>query len=119
MESINVEKKFGLFHDLWGPKIIAEWNGQQVVIVKIKGEFVWHSHKDEDELFFVMKGTLKIELRDKTIELNAGEMTVIPKNVEHKPVADEEVWLLAFQPMNIKHVGDLEDKLSVEKYERL
>ncbi|MEO6453139.1 MAG: cupin domain-containing protein, partial [Ginsengibacter sp.] len=93
MQQINLLDKFNLFNDHWSPKIIGELNGQEIKLAKIKGEFVWHNHRNEDELFFIIKGRLKIEFKDKTVELNEGEMLVIPKGVEHKPVAEEEVWL--------------------------
>lgn len=79
----------------------------------------WHDHKDEDELFFIVKGKLKIEFRDKTVELNPGEMIIVPKGVEHKPIAEEEVHLLLFEPTNIKHTGDVKHELTVEKYGRI
>ena len=119
MEAINVTTKLGLINDLWNPRVIAELNGQQVKIVKVKGEFVWHDHKDEDELFYILKGTLIMEFRDKKVKLNEGEMIVVPKGVEHKPVADEEVWIMLFEPKDIKHTGDIISDLTVENYEKL
>jgi mannose-6-phosphate isomerase-like protein (cupin superfamily) len=108
-----------LFSDLWSPKIIGELNGQDVKLARVKGEFVWHNHKNEDELFFIVKGTLKIEFADKTVELNAGEMLIVPKGVEHKPIAEEEVMLLLFEPSDTKHTGDVKHLLTVEKYDRI
>lgn len=119
MEVINLNQKFTLFNDHWNPKIIGELNGQEVKLAKVKGEFIWHDHKDEDELFFVIKGKLKIEFRDKMVELNPGEMIIVPKGVEHKPIAEEEVHILLFEPANIKHTGDVKHELTVEKYERI
>lgn len=119
MNKVNINNKFGLFNDYWSPKIIGELNGQDVKLAKIKGEFVWHNHKDEDELFFIIKGVLKIEFKDKTVELNEGELLIVPKGVEHKPVAEEEVWVMVFEPSNTKHTGDVQDKLTVEKYEHI
>jgi len=119
MEVINLKQKFGLFNDHWSPKIIAERNGQQVKLAKVKGEFVWHDHQDEDEMFFVVKGLFKIELKDKTLTLGEGEMCVIPKGVPHKPIAEEEVLLLLFEPNNIKHTGEVSHELTVKKYDYL
>lgn len=119
MEAINIENKLDLINDLWKPRVIAELNGQQVKISKVKGEFVWHDHKGEDELFMIIKGTLKMQFRDKTVEVNAGEMIVVPKGVEHRPVADEEVWMMLFEPQNIKHTGDVKSELTIDHYEKI
>jgi mannose-6-phosphate isomerase-like protein (cupin superfamily) len=117
MEVINVKEKFGLFSDQWSPKVIGELNGQHVKLAKVEGEFVWHSHEHEDELFYIMKGTLIMELRDKTLTLNEGEMCIIPKGVEHRPIAKEEVWIMLFEPAQIKHTGEVQHELTVEKYD--
>ncbi|MFT4660780.1 MAG: mannose-6-phosphate isomerase-like protein (cupin superfamily) [Patiriisocius sp.] len=119
MEKINLNKKLKLFNDHWSPKIIGELNGQHVKLAKLKGEFVWHSHEHEDEMFFVVKGQLKIEFRDKTVTLNEGEMIVVPKGVEHNPIAEEEVHVLLFEPANIKHTGDVDHALTVKNYESI
>ncbi len=119
MEKVNLIEKFGLFNDHWSPKIVGELNGQEVKLAKVKGEFVWHNHANEDELFFIVKGTLKIEFEDRTVELNEGEMLVVPRGVEHKPIAEEEVWLLLFEPSNTKHTGEVVDERTVEKFERI
>jgi len=119
MEAINISEKFKLFNEHWTPKKIGELNGQQVLLAKIKGEFIWHTHENEDELFFVIKGFLKIEFRDKTIELNAGEMYIIPKGIEHKPIAKEEVHVLLFEPLDIKHTGDTISKLTVQTFDTI
>lgn len=119
MNKVNLNDKFGLFNDYWSPKIIGELNGQDVKLAKVKGDFVWHSHKDEDELFFVIKGTLKIEFEDKTVELHEGEMLIVPKGVNHKPVAAEEAWVMVFEPSNTKHTGEVKDILTVEQYEKI
>ncbi|MCH2084804.1 MAG: cupin domain-containing protein [Saprospiraceae bacterium] len=117
MEVINVKDKFGLFSDQWSPKVIGELNGQHVKLAKVEGEFVWHSHEHEDELFYIMKGTLMMELRDKKLTLNEGEMCIIPKGVEHRPIAKEEVWIMLFEPAQIKHTGEVQHELTVEKYD--
>ena len=119
MKKINLSDKFSLFNDHWSPKIIGELNGQEVKIAKVKGEFVWHHHAAEDELFFVIKGLLKIEFRNETVQLAPGEMLIVPHGVEHKPIADDEVWLMLFEPAATKHTGDVKHDLTVETYERI
>ena len=119
MEKISLSKKFNLFNDHWSPKIIGDLNGQHVKLAKLKGEFVWHSHEHEDEMFFVVKGQLKIEFRDKTVVLNEGEMIIVPRGVEHNPIAEEEVHLMLFEPANIKHTGDVDHELTVKNYESI
>ena len=119
MEVVNIKDKFNLFSEHWSPKIIGQLNGQDVKIAKLQGKFVWHDHKDEDELFYIIKGTLQIEFRDKTSTLNEGDMLVIPKGVEHKPIAKEEVWVLLFEPSNIKHTGEVKHELTKETFEKI
>ncbi|MBU2019299.1 MAG: cupin domain-containing protein [Bacteroidetes bacterium] len=119
MKVINIADKFSCFQDHWSPKIIGEMNGQEIKLAKIKGEFVWHDYKEEDELFIVVKGTLKIEFRDRTLEINEGEMVIVPKGVEHKPIAEEEVFIMLIEPKGIKHTGDVKHDLTVEKYDKL
>jgi len=119
MKKINLKKKFNLFNDHWNPRIIGEMNDQDIKIVKVKGEFIWHNHKNEDELFLIIKGTLKIQFSDKTIELNKGEILIIPKGVEHKPIAEEEVWLLLFEPNSTKHTGNIKSDITINKFEKI
>jgi mannose-6-phosphate isomerase-like protein (cupin superfamily) len=119
MGVINIQEKFKLFSDLWSPKKIGELNGQQVLLAKLKGEFLFHKHDHEDELFMVMKGSLDIEFRDKTITLNEGEFYIVPKGIEHKPIAKEEVHLLLFEPLSIKHTGNIIADITVETYESI
>jgi mannose-6-phosphate isomerase-like protein (cupin superfamily) len=119
MKSINVKSKFDLFEDLWSPKVIAELNGQQVKLAKLKGEFVWHNHQNEDELFYVIKGQLTLEFRDHVTTLNEGEMIVVPQGVEHKPIAKNEVWVLLFEPKNIKHTGDVIHELTKKTFDQI
>lgn len=119
MSVINIKEKFKLFQDLWSPKKISELNGQQILLAKLKGEFVFHKHDNEDELFLVIKGQLKIELRDKMVTLNEGEFYIVPKGVEHKPIAKEEVHVLLFEPLSIKHTGDIIADITVETYESI
>lgn len=113
MEKVNLLEKFSLFSEHFTPKIIAELNGQHVKLVKAKGPFVWHHHDHEDELFLVVKGRLEMELRDKTIRLEEGEMLVVPKGVEHKPVANEEVWIVLFEPANTLNTGNVVNEKTV------
>jgi len=119
MESINISEKFKLFNSHWTPKKIGELNGQQLLLAKLKGAFIWHTHADEDELFMVIKGCLKIELRDKTVTLNKGEIFIIPKGVAHKPIAEEEVHVLLFEPLTTKHTGNIINELTVETYQSI
>ncbi|MFN2437866.1 MAG: cupin domain-containing protein [Chitinophagaceae bacterium] len=107
MEKINLLQKFGLFSEHWSPKIIGELNHQQIKLGKFQGEFVWHKHENEDEAFFVMKGSFNMELRDKTIELNEGDMLVVPKGVEHRPVAENEAWVMMFEPATTLNTGNV------------
>ncbi len=115
MKKVNISEKFELFDDHWSPRIIGQLNGQEVKIAKVKGEFVWHDHANEDEMFLIIKGTLKLEFRDHTVTLNEGEMLVIPKGVEHKPIADEEVHLLLFEPASTQHTGEVVHELTKNK----
>jgi mannose-6-phosphate isomerase-like protein (cupin superfamily) len=119
MKPINISEKLNLFSEHWTPKKIGELNGQQLLLAKLKGEFIWHTHKNEDELFFIIKGTLIIEFRDKKIELNKGELFIIPKGVEHKPIAKNEVHVLLFEPLAIKHTGNVTSKLTVNTFESI
>ena len=108
MTKVNLEVKLSQFSEYWAPRTVAQFNGHDVMVVKSKGEFVWHSHPDTDDFFLVLKGRLKIELRDQTIELGPGELFVVPKGVEHRPVADEEVHLLLIEPAGTPNTGDKE-----------
>lgn len=115
MKKVNLAEKFNLFSDLWSPRIIGELNGQYLKLAKFKGEFMWHSHADEDELFFVVKGTLKIELRDGLVTVNEGEFYIVSKGVEHKPMADEEAHILLLEPKSTEQTGGIESDLLVDK----
>jgi mannose-6-phosphate isomerase-like protein (cupin superfamily) len=110
MNKINLKQKFGLFNDTWNPRIVAELNGQLVKLVKFKGPFIWHSHENEDEMFMVVKGSFDMELRDQTIRLEEGEMIVVPRGIEHRPVAESEVWVMLFEPATTLNTGDVEDE---------
>lgn len=119
MNTINVAQKLSTFSDHWHPRIIGELNGQAVKIAKLKGEFIWHAHKDEDELFYILKGTLKMEFRDGIKEISEGEMLIVPKGVEHRPIADEEVHVMLFEPLETKHTGEVEHELTKKNLERI
>jgi mannose-6-phosphate isomerase-like protein (cupin superfamily) len=106
IQRVNLAGKFNLFTEHWSPKILAELNGQQVRIVKVKGEFVWHHHDDADELFLVVKGTLAIHFKDNVVRLEEGEFCVVPRGVEHKPVASEEAHVLLFEPAATVNTGN-------------
>ena len=119
MEKINLNQKLSLFSDYWNPRIVGELNGQHVKLAKIKGEFIWHSHEHEDELFYVVKGILKIEFRDRSVELKQGDMIIVPKGVEHKPSAEEEVHIMMFEPASTINTGNIENELTRKKLELL
>ena len=119
IRKVNLQEKLGRFHDHWNPKVVADLNDSQVKLVKVQGEFVWHAHEAEDELFYVLKGTLVIELRDGAVTLEPGEFVVIPRGVEHRPVAREEVHLMLVEPSGIQHTGGVMDPRTVTEWERL
>ena len=117
IEPINIMNKFSLFNEEWTPKIIGELNNQQVKICKLKDNFVWHSHENEDELFMVFKGTLLIDFRDgRTVEVKEGEILIVPKGVEHRPHTNGEiVFNLLFEPKTTLHTGDVETEMTVKE----
>jgi mannose-6-phosphate isomerase-like protein (cupin superfamily) len=119
MLSVNVHEKLALFSDYWNPRVVAELNGQHVKLVKFKGEFVWHDHADEDEMFFVIRGRFRMEFRDHSVALSEGEFLVVPRGVEHRPVAEEEVEVMLFEPAQIKHTGEVESDLTIHEYQRI
>lgn len=119
IKKVNITEKLGLFNDLWSPKIIGEVNDSYVKLSKLKGEFVWHHHEAEDELFLVVKGSLVIKLRDGQVELGEGEFVVIPKGVEHLPVAEEETHVLLLEPKSTLNTGNVTDERTVENLEQL
>lgn len=108
MEKINLNQRLNSFSDYWNPRIIAELNGQYVKLAKIKGEFVWHQHKNEDELFLVVKGSFTMQYRDRDVILSEGECIVVPKGIEHRPVAENECEILLFEPISTLNTGDSE-----------
>jgi mannose-6-phosphate isomerase-like protein (cupin superfamily) len=113
MEKVNIKEKFGLFEDRWSPKVIGQVNDAYVKAVKLKGEFVWHHHEEEDELFLVVKGSLVIKLRDRDIRLEEGEFVVIPRGVEHLPVAEEEAHVLLLEPKSTSNTGNVTSERTV------
>lgn len=119
MGKVNLEQKLSLFSDHWNPKIVGELNGQHVKLAKLKGEFIWHKHDKEDELFFVIKGILKMEYRDKTVIINENEFLIVPKGVEHRPVADEEVSIMLFEPAETLNTGNAEGELTKYVLDRI
>lgn len=119
MQKINIREKFLLFNEHWSPKIVGELNGQQVKLVKFLGEFVWHHHDAEDEMFLVVKGSFKMEFRDRTVELNEGEFIIVPCGVEHRPVANEEVHVMLFEPASTLNTGNIENERTIEDLERV
>jgi mannose-6-phosphate isomerase-like protein (cupin superfamily) len=114
MEKVNLVERFSLFQEHWSPKIVGELNGQYVKLAKLKGEFVWHQHEAEDELFLVVKGRLTIRLPGKDMVLDEGEFLVVPRGVEHCPVAEEEAHVLLFEPQSTSHTGDVQSERTVE-----
>ncbi|MFZ1705893.1 MAG: cupin domain-containing protein [Saprospiraceae bacterium] len=112
MNKVNIFEKLALFSDFWSPKIVGELNGQHVKLVKLKGEFIWHKHDHEDELFYVIKGSFKMEYRNKTIVVNENEFLIVPRGVEHRPVAEKEVSIMLFEPATTVNTGDVEGDLT-------
>jgi mannose-6-phosphate isomerase-like protein (cupin superfamily) len=119
MEKINLLQKFSLFSDLWSPKVIAELNGQSVKLSKLKGEFFSHNHENDDELFLIVKGSLRLVLPEGEITLNEGELFIVPKGVEHKPIADEETWVLLFEPISTLNTGNVRNERTLEDLDRI
>jgi mannose-6-phosphate isomerase-like protein (cupin superfamily) len=113
MEKVNVAGKLALFSEQWSPKIVGELNGQLVKLVKFEGEFLWHHHDHEDEMFLVVKGSFRMELRDRNIELQEGEFLIVPRGVEHRPVADEEAHVLLFEPASTLNTGNIVNERTI------
>jgi mannose-6-phosphate isomerase-like protein (cupin superfamily) len=107
MESVNLAAKLATFTEYWQPRTVTQFNGHDVMVVKAKGEFVWHKHDETDDFFLVLQGRLTIELRDRSVQLGPGELFVVPKGVEHRPVASEEVHLLLIEPVGTPNTGDV------------
>ena len=119
LDKINIAQKFSQIREYWKPYIAAELNGQLVKLDKLKGEFIWHHHENEDEMFLVVKGRFRIEFRDKTVWLEEGEFIVVPRGVEHKPVADEEAWILLFEPGSTLNTGNVVNDRTLRELEKV
>ncbi|MBU0696809.1 MAG: cupin domain-containing protein [Bacteroidetes bacterium] len=119
MEKINISQKLKQFSDYWNPRIVGELNGQEVKLVKFKGEFVWHHHENEDEMFLVIDGEFKMEFRDKVVPLKAGDFIIVPKGVEHKPVAENEVSVMLFEPASTLNTGNAKSALTQEHLKKI
>jgi mannose-6-phosphate isomerase-like protein (cupin superfamily) len=119
MDSVNLAAKFSKFQDYWHPRIIGELNDCHVKAVKIKGEFVWHHHDNEDELFLVVKGTLRMRFRDREVLVREGEFLIVPRGVEHLPMADEEVHIILLEPKTTLNTGNIENERTVRELEHI
>ena len=125
MEKVNLAEKLSLFSDYFNPRIVGELNGQEacqpwlVKLVKFKGEFIWHHHDNEDELFYVVKGSFDMQMRDKTIKVNAGEFLIMPRGIDHKPVATEEVEIMLFEPASTINTGNIENEMKRKELKQL
>jgi mannose-6-phosphate isomerase-like protein (cupin superfamily) len=119
MEKVDLAHKFSLFSDYWNPRIAGELNGQYVKLVKFKGEFVWHHHENEDEMFLVVKGRMVMRLRDQEIVLDAGEFLIVPRGVEHQPAAEQEVHVLLFEPAETLNTGNVQNERTVKELGRI
>ncbi len=112
VNEVNIEEKLALSREYWSPKIVGELNGQHVKLVKLHGEFVWHHHEQEDELFLVVKGWLRIDFRDRQVWIERGEFIIVPRGVEHRPVAEEEVHVMLFEPASTLNTGNVQNELT-------
>jgi mannose-6-phosphate isomerase-like protein (cupin superfamily) len=119
MEKVNLAQKFSEFDDFWSPKIVAELNGQAVKLARLQGEFIWHHHDVEDELFLVVKGRLLIQFRDRDVLLEEGDLIVVPAGVEHRPVAEQEAHVLMFEPQTTLNTGNVQDERTITEVERI
>lgn len=119
VNKVNLEEKLALFNEHWSPKIVGTLNGQHVKLAKLKGEFIWHAHENEDELFMVIRGSLTIRFRDRDVILNEGEFFIVPRGVEHKPVAEEEVHVLFFEPASTLNTGNVESDKTVAQLDHI
>jgi mannose-6-phosphate isomerase-like protein (cupin superfamily) len=119
MNKVSIENKLSQFNDYYNPRIVGELNGQHVKVVKLKGDFIWHHHDHEDELFLVIKGTLTMEFRDKSVEINPGEFIIVPRGVEHKPVANDEVHIVLFEPATTLNTGNVENERTRKELQKI
>jgi mannose-6-phosphate isomerase-like protein (cupin superfamily) len=119
VDKVNIEEKLSLIKDHWNPRIAGELNGQQIKLAKFKGEFIMHKHENEDEMFLVLKGSFRMEMEGKSIEINKGEFLIVPKGVKHKPVADEEVCVMLFEPASTLNTGDKVNEFTRRNIEKI
>ena len=119
MKKVNIREKLALFSDHWNPRIVGELNAQHVNLTKFQGEFVWHDHANEDELFLVVRGSFRMDFRDHSVTLNEDEFLIVPRGVERQPVAEQEVEVMLFEPAQIQHTGDVKSELTVHEYQRI
>ena len=119
MEKVNLNQKLQLFQEHWKPKIVGELNGQLVKLVKFQGSFVWHHHEQEDEMFLVIKGRFRMEFRDRQVWLEDGEFLIVPRGIEHRPVAEEEAQVLLFEPGSVLNTGNVTNERTVQTLERI
>jgi mannose-6-phosphate isomerase-like protein (cupin superfamily) len=119
MTKVNIEEKLLLFNDYFNPRIVGELNGQQIKLVKFKGEFIWHKHDHEDEMFYVIKGKFKMEFRDRTVEINEQEFLIVPRGIEHKPTAENEVSIMLFEPASTLNTGNTKGDLTRDILEKI
>lgn len=119
MDKVNLQEKLASFSDHWNPRVVAELNGQHVKLVKFQGPFVWHHHEKEDELFLVVKGRFRMEFRDREVWLEEGEFLVVPRGVEHRPVAEDEVQVLLFEPASTVNTGNVEEERTRRELQRI
>lgn len=119
MKKVNLAEKLSLFNDHFNPRIVGELNGQQVKLVKFQGEFIWHHHDHEDELFYVVNGSFDMHFRDKTITVNVGDFLIVPKGIEHKPVAHHEVEIMLFEPAATLNTGNVVNEMTIADLEKI
>jgi mannose-6-phosphate isomerase-like protein (cupin superfamily) len=119
VEKVNIAEKLALFSEQWSPKIVGELNGQHVKLVKFIGEFVWHHHDEEDEMFLVIEGRFRMEFRNREVWIDEGEFIVVPRGVEHRPVAEEEVSVMLFEPASTLNTGNVSDEMTVTELDRI
>lgn len=119
MDAVNLEEKYNLVEEQWSPRIVGELNGQAVKIAKIQGEFIWHKHEQEDELFLVIKGQMTIRTRERDVEIREGEFFIVPRGVEHMPVAVEEAHILMFEPLGTLNTGNVRSNQTIDEIERI
>jgi mannose-6-phosphate isomerase-like protein (cupin superfamily) len=119
VQKVNLAEKFSLLDDYWSPRIAGELNGQVVKLAKLKGEFIWHHHEAEDEMFLVVKGRLVIQLRDGDVTLDEGELLIIPRGVEHRPVAEHEAHVLLFEPLSTLNTGNVRDERTIDQHQTI